>query len=150
MLAKFRFKLKKVGKTTRPFRYDLNQIPYYYTVKVTNRFKGLDLIECLKNYEQRFMTCWGPVSAGSGGYPQDERCRRGKTRETNLDGAKSARETDRKRERKRVTRRGCFLHTSLFMRVLCITFWPWGLLTFYACQVNVNLFSVSMVTLTER
>ena len=42
--AKFRIKLKKVGKTTRPFRYDLNQIPYDYTVKVTNRFKGLDLI----------------------------------------------------------------------------------------------------------
>ena len=42
--------LKKTGKTTRPFRYDLNQIPYDYTVEVTNRFKGLDLIECLKNY----------------------------------------------------------------------------------------------------
>ena len=40
----------KVGKTTRPFRYDLNQIIYDYTVKVTNRFKGLDLVECLKNY----------------------------------------------------------------------------------------------------
>ena len=44
-IAKFRLKLKKVGKTTRPFRYDLNQIPYDYTVKVTNRFKGLDLID---------------------------------------------------------------------------------------------------------
>ena len=42
--------LKKVRKTTRPFRYDLNQIPYDYTVEVTNRFKGLDLIECLTNY----------------------------------------------------------------------------------------------------
>ena len=41
----FRFKLKKVGKTTRPFRYDLNQIPYQYTVEGTNRFKGLDLID---------------------------------------------------------------------------------------------------------
>ena len=48
--AKVRLKLKKVGKTTRPFRYDLNQIPYSYTVEVTNRFKGLDLTECLKNY----------------------------------------------------------------------------------------------------
>ena len=46
--------MKKVGKTTRPFRYDLNQIPYNYTVEVTNRFKGLDLIECLKNYGWRF------------------------------------------------------------------------------------------------
>ena len=55
LIAKFRLKLKKVGKTTRPFRYDLNQIPYDYTVKVTNRFTGLDLIECLKNYGQRFM-----------------------------------------------------------------------------------------------
>ena len=43
LIAKFRLKLKKVGKTTRPFRYDLNQIPYDYTVKVRNRFKGLDL-----------------------------------------------------------------------------------------------------------
>ena len=45
LIAKFRLKLKKVGKTTRPFRYDLNQIPYDYTVEVKNRFKGLDLIE---------------------------------------------------------------------------------------------------------
>ena len=45
LIAKFRFKLKKVGKTTRPFRYDLNQIPYDYTVEVTNRFKGLDMIQ---------------------------------------------------------------------------------------------------------
>ena len=51
-------KLKKVGKTTRPFRYDLNQTPYEYTVEVTNRFKELDLIECLKNYRQRFMTLY--------------------------------------------------------------------------------------------
>ena len=45
LIAKFRLKLKKVGKTTRPFRYDLNQTPYDYTVEVTNRFKGLDLID---------------------------------------------------------------------------------------------------------
>ena len=45
MIAKFRLKLKKVGKTTRPFRYDLNQIPYDYTVEVRNRCKGLDLID---------------------------------------------------------------------------------------------------------
>ena len=44
LIANFRLKLKKVGKTTRPFRYDLNQIPYDYTVEVTNRFKGLDLV----------------------------------------------------------------------------------------------------------
>ena len=46
LISKVRLKLKKVGKTTRPFRYDLNQIPYDYTVEVTNRFKRLDLIEC--------------------------------------------------------------------------------------------------------
>ena len=49
--------MKKVGKTSRLFRYDLNQIPYY-TVEVTNRFKGLDLIEYLKNYGQEFMTLY--------------------------------------------------------------------------------------------
>ena len=45
LIAKFRLKLKKVGKTTRPFRYDLNQIPYDYTVEMRSRFKGLDLID---------------------------------------------------------------------------------------------------------
>ena len=45
LIAKLRLKLKKVGKTTRPFRYDLNQIPYDYTVEMRNRFKGLDLID---------------------------------------------------------------------------------------------------------
>ena len=58
LIAQFRLKLKKVGKTTRPFRYDLNQIPYDYPVEVTNRFKGLELIECLKNYGQRFITLY--------------------------------------------------------------------------------------------
>ena len=51
-------KLKKIGKTTRPIRYDLNQNPYNYIVEVTNRFKGLDLIERLKNYGRRFMTLY--------------------------------------------------------------------------------------------
>src|SRR5574339_397535 len=58
LIAKFRFKLKKVGKTTRPFRYDLNQIPYDYTVEVRDRFKGLDLIECLMNYGWKFVTLY--------------------------------------------------------------------------------------------
>ena len=53
-----RLKLNKVGKTTRPFRYDLNHIPYDYTVEVRNRFKGLDLIECLMNYGMRFVTLY--------------------------------------------------------------------------------------------
>ena len=60
LIAKFRLKLKKVGKTIRPFRYDLNEIPYDYTMEVRNRFKGLDMIdrvpdqlwtECLINYD---------------------------------------------------------------------------------------------------
>ena len=58
LIDKFRLKMNKVGKTTRPFKYDLNQIPYDFTVEVTNRFKGLDLIECLKNYGWRFMTLY--------------------------------------------------------------------------------------------
>ena len=58
LIAKFRLTLKKVGKTTRPFRYDLNQIPNDYTVEVRNRFKGLDLIECLMNYGLRFVTLY--------------------------------------------------------------------------------------------
>ena len=55
LIAKFRLKLKKVGKTTRPFTYDLNQIPNDYIVEVRNRFKGLDLIEGLMNCGWRFM-----------------------------------------------------------------------------------------------
>ena len=55
---KFRLKLKKVGKTARPFNYNLNQITYDYTVEVRNRFKGLDLIEYLVNYGLRFVTLY--------------------------------------------------------------------------------------------
>ena len=58
LIAKFKLKVKKIGITTRPFRYDLNQIPNDYTVELTNRFKGLDLIECLKNYGLRFITLY--------------------------------------------------------------------------------------------
>ena len=56
--TELRFKLKKIGKTTMPFRCDLNQIPYDYTVGVTNRFKGLGLIECLENYGWRSVTLY--------------------------------------------------------------------------------------------
>ena len=59
LIVKFRLKLKKVGKITRLFSYDLNQIPYDYTVKVMNRFKGLDLIDrVLKNYGWKFVTLY--------------------------------------------------------------------------------------------
>ena len=59
LIAKFRFKLKKVGKTNRPFRYYLSQVPYGYTVEVTNIFKGLDLIDRVpENYGWRFVTLY--------------------------------------------------------------------------------------------
>ena len=59
LIAKFRLKLKKVGKTARPFRYDLNQIPYDYTVEVRNRSKGLDLIDRVPGeYGMRFVTLY--------------------------------------------------------------------------------------------
>ena len=58
LTAKFTLKLKKVGKTTWPFRYDLSQIPYNYTMEVTNRFKGLYLIEYLKNDGWRFVSLY--------------------------------------------------------------------------------------------
>ena len=58
LIAKFRLKLKKVGKTTRPFRCDINQILNDYTVEVRNRFKRLDLIECVKNYGWRLKTLY--------------------------------------------------------------------------------------------
>ena len=68
--------MKKVGKITRPFRYDLNQIPYNYTVEVTNRFKGLDLMECLKNYGQRFVTLHR--RQGSKPSPKIKKCKKAK------------------------------------------------------------------------
>ena len=58
LIAKFRLKLKKVGKNTRQFRYDINQIPNDYSVEVRNRFNGLHLIECLMNYGRRFVTLY--------------------------------------------------------------------------------------------
>ena len=58
LIAKFKLKMKTVGKITRLFKDDLNQIPYDYTVKVVNRFKGIDLTDCLKNYGQRFRTSY--------------------------------------------------------------------------------------------
>ena len=74
-IAKFRLKLKKVGKTTRPFRYDLNQIPYDYTVEVRNRFKGLDLIDRVpENYGWRFMTLYS--RQGSRSSPRKRKAKR--------------------------------------------------------------------------
>ena len=68
--------MDKVGKTPRPFRYDLSQIHYGYSMEVTNRFQGLDLIECLKNYGWRFMTLQG---GGDQNNPQEKEMEKGKT-----------------------------------------------------------------------
>ena len=76
LIAKVILKRKKVGKTTRPFRYDLNQIPYDYTVEVTNRFKGFDLIECLKNYGQSSMTLY--KRQGTRPSPRKKKCKKAK------------------------------------------------------------------------
>ena len=77
LIAKFRLKLKKVGKTTRPFRYDLNQIPYDYTVEVRNRFKGLDLIERVSD------ELWNEVrdtvqETGIKAIPKKKKCKKAK------------------------------------------------------------------------
>ena len=74
LIAKFRLKLKKVGKTSKPFRYDLNQIPYNYIVEVT-RFKGLDLIECLKNYGWGLWYC---IGGSDQDHPQEKEMLKGK------------------------------------------------------------------------
>ena len=65
----------EVGKTTRPFRYDLYQIPYDYAVDLRNRFKGLDLIEYLKNYERRFVTLYRRQWSN---HPQEKDMQKGK------------------------------------------------------------------------
>ena len=74
LTAKFRLKLKKVGKTTRPFSYDLNQIPYDYTVEVRNRFKGLDLIQ-LRTMDGGLLHCRGGSDQD---HPQEKEMQKGK------------------------------------------------------------------------
>ena len=74
VIAKFRLKLKKAGKTTRPSRYDLNQIPYNYTVEVRNRFKGLDLINRVP--EELWMeVCDIVQEAGNKTIPKKQKCK---------------------------------------------------------------------------
>ena len=75
LIAKFRLTLKKVGKTTGPFSYDLNQIPYDYTVEVRNRFKGLDLIECLITMDGGSRHC---TTDRDQDHPQGKEMQRGK------------------------------------------------------------------------
>ena len=77
LIAKFKLKLKKVGKTTQSFRYDLNQIPYDYTVEVTNRFKGLDLIDRVP--EELWTEVHNIVQeAGSKTIPKKKKCKKAK------------------------------------------------------------------------
>ena len=77
LITKFRLKLKKVGKTARPFRYDLNQIPYEYTVEVRNRFKGLDLIDSVPD-EIWMEVCDIVQETGSKTIPKKKKCKRAK------------------------------------------------------------------------
>ena len=76
-IAKFRLKLKKIGETTRPFRYDLNQIPYDYTVEVRNRFKGLDLIDRVPD-ELWMEVCDIVQEAGIKTIPMEKKCKKAK------------------------------------------------------------------------
>ena len=77
LIAKIRLKLKKVGKTTGPFRYDLNQIPYDYTVKVSNRFKGLDLIDRVPD-ELLNEVCDIVHETGIKTIPMEKKCKKAK------------------------------------------------------------------------
>ena len=103
LIAKFRLKLKKVGKTTRPFRYDLNQVPYDYTVEVMNRFKGLDLVDRVpeelwtgvRNIVQKVL-----IKA----IPRKKKCKKAKwLSEEALQITEERREVKRNGERKRYT-----------------------------------------------
>ena len=75
-LARFRLKLKKVQKTTRPFRYDLNQIPYDYTVELRNRFKGLDLIDRVP--DELWTEICGITGDKDQDHPQKKNCKKAK------------------------------------------------------------------------
>ena len=103
LIAKFRLKLKKVGKTTRPFRYDLNQIPYNYTVEVTNRLTGLDLIDRVAD------ELWREVhdivqETGIKIIPMERRCKKAKwLSEETLEIALKRREVKTKEKRKDIS-----------------------------------------------
>ena len=102
-MAKLRLKLKEVGKTTRPFRYDLNQIPYDYTVKVRNRFKGLDLIDRVPD-ELWNEVCDMVQETGIKTIPMEKKCKKAKwLSEEALQIAVKRREVKRKREKERYT-----------------------------------------------
>ena len=103
LIDKFRLKLKKVGKTTTPFRYDLNQIPYDYTVEVTNRFKGLDMIDRVA--EELWIEVRDTVQeAVIKTMPKKKKCKKAKwLSEEALQTAMKRRETKSKGEKERYT-----------------------------------------------
>ena len=99
-MAKFRLKLKKVGTTTRPFRYDLNQMSYDYTVEVTNKFKGLDLID--KVPEELWMeVCSMIQEVVIKNIPNKKKCKKDKVSEGVLQIAEKRREVKGKGEKER-------------------------------------------------
>ena len=106
-MTKFRLKLKKVGKTTRPFRYNLNQIPYDYTVEVRNRFKGQDLIDRVPD------ELWNEVrdivqETGIKSIPMEKKCKKTKwLSEETLQTAMKRREAKRKEEKGKIYRFEC-------------------------------------------
>ena len=103
LIAKLIFKLKKVGKTTGPFRYDLNQIPYDYTVEVRNRFKGLDLIDRMPD-ELWTEFCDIVEETGSKTIPKKNKCKKAKwLSEEALQTAMKRREVKGKGEKERYT-----------------------------------------------
>ena len=103
LIAKFRLKLKKVGKTARPFRYDLNQIPYDYTVEVRNRYKGLDLIDRVP--DELWTEVRGIVQeTGIKTIPMEKKCKKAKwLSEEALQIAVKRREVKSKGEKERYT-----------------------------------------------
>ena len=103
LITKFRLKWKKVGKTTRPFRYHLNQIPYDYTVEVRNRFKGLDLIDRVPD-ELWTEVCDIVQETGIKTIPKKKKCKKPKwLSEEALQIAVKRREAKRKGKRKDIS-----------------------------------------------
>ena len=102
--AKFRLKLKKVGKTTRTFRYDINQIPYNYTVELRNRFKGLDLIDRVR--DELWMEVHDVIQeTGIKTIPKKKKCKKAKwLSEEALQIAMKRREVKSKGEKERYKR----------------------------------------------
>ena len=123
LIAKFRLRLKKVGKTTRPFRCDLNQIPYDYTVEVTNRFKGLDLIHRVP--EELWMEVWNIVQEmGIKTIPKKKKHKKAKwLSEEGLQIAEKRREAKDKGEKERYIHLNAEFHKISRLRKIQLRDW---------------------------